>query len=91
MAIDKNDALPNDAAPVATAVLPASTAQAVVPLAGVPETPASTAALGGAVAAVPSSDGYVTEGSPNKATSSGDAAQPDEVPAAPTGSGVVEG
>jgi hypothetical protein len=79
---EKNDALPvemvNDSATLANS---ASTAP-VVPLAGVPETPVPAGGYAGDGPAVPSTDHYVSDLSPNKDTSGPTKAAPDATKAA---------
>lgn len=67
------------------ATLAASASNApVVPLAGVPETPLSDASPASVGAAVPSTDHYLTEASPNRETSA-PAEEPPEATAAASG------
>lgn len=72
----KNDALPVEMEGETATLANSASNAAVVPLAGVPETPLSEAGPASVGPAVPSTDHYVSDLSPNKATSS-------EAPAAP--------
>jgi hypothetical protein len=78
----KNDALPVEMAGESPTLANSASNAAVVPLAGVPETPLSNAGPASVGPAVPSTDHYVSELSPNKETSSEASAAPDATKAA---------
>lgn len=67
--IAKNDALPAATENGVTVLANSASNAAVVPLAGVPETPLSEAGPSSVGPAVPSTDHYVSDLSPNKETS----------------------
>ena len=78
----QNDALPVEIENGQATLANSASNAAVVPLAGVPETPLSEAGPASVGPAVPSTDHYVSELSPNKETSAPAPAAPDATKAA---------
>lgn len=78
----KNDALPVEIENGQSTLSNSASNAPVVPLAGVPETPLSNVGPASVGPAIPSTDHYVSELSPNKETSSDAPAAPDATKAA---------